>query len=339
MNNNQKNNQKEKLFKVIGSIIILFILINFIPTSYYVMSPGLAQELSPIITVKDGYKGQSKGDFLLTAVASKKATIWDYIYISLFQPQGKELDSIQEELPPGVDMEKYIDIMSELMEESKLHAQAVAFKNAGYDYKVHGEGAQIVEVLEEGAAVDKLKKGDVITRIDGKEVKFATDAVDLIRKHDIGDRISISVLRNEKTKKFTLKTVEIDNSPGQASIGVLITTENLKYEFPREVNFITKNIVGPSAGTVFALEIYNQLTPEDLTGGKRIAGTGTISSNGTVGEIDGVKQKVLAAEKVNADIFLAPENNYKIAKKTASEIKVISISNFKEALESLEKLK
>ncbi|MFW6269316.1 MAG: PDZ domain-containing protein [Bacillota bacterium] len=330
--------KRDTIFKIIGSIIILFIIINFIPTSYYIMTPGIAQELSPIITVENGIKADTRGDFLLTAVASQKATIWDYIYISIFKPEGKELDPVQEELPPGVDMEEYIKIMEELMEESKLHAQAVAFKEAGYDYQVNGDGARIVEILEEGSAEGKLKKNDIITGVNGEKVKFATDAVDLIRKYDIGDIIEIEVLRDEETKKFQLETVEIENNPGKSSIGVLITTENLNYEFPKNVSFHTENIVGPSAGTVFALEIYNQLTDEDITKGKRIAGTGSISSEGEVGKIDGVAQKVMAAEKVDADLFLAPEANYEKARKASQNIKVISIKDFSETIDKLKSI-
>ena len=325
--------------KIIGVIIILFILINFIPTSYYVMSPGIAQELSPIITVEDGNKGKSKGDFLLTAVASQKATVWDCIYISIFNPEGKELDSMTEQLPKGIDMNKYIQIMSQLMEESKLHAQSVAFKEADYQVKVNGEGAEVVEVLKNGSAKGKLKKEDIIINIDGKKVEFATDAVEYIRKHKIGDKVNITVTRNGKKKDFKLKTVEIKNNPDKASIGVLITTKNLKYDFPKEVNFKTKNIVGPSAGGMFALEIYNQLQAEDITNGNRIAGTGTISSDGTIGKIDGVIQKVLAAEKVGADIFIAPEANYKKAKKTAKNIQIISVKTFSDAINSLKNIK
>lgn len=328
---------RDTLLKLLGIIIILFIVMNFIPTGYYVMSPGIAQELSPMITVEDGNKGESRGDFLLTAVASQKATVWDYIYISLFKPNGKQLDPIQDELPPGVDMEEYIQIMAELMDESKLHSQAVAFNEAGYDYEVTGEGARVVEILDEGSARDKLSEGDIIVGVEGKEVDFATDAVDYIRENKIGDNIAIEVLRDGKVKEFDLETVEIKNNPDKASIGVLITTENLNYKFPRNVNFKTDNIVGPSAGSVFALEIYNQLTPEDITKNNRIAGTGSISSDGEIGKIDGVTQKVLAAEKVEADIFLAPEANYDEARAAASEIKVISVKNFSDAIESLEK--
>ncbi|MFW6381620.1 MAG: PDZ domain-containing protein, partial [Bacillota bacterium] len=272
------------------------------------------------------------------AVASEKASVWDYIYVKLRNPDGVELESMQSQLPPGVDMPRYIQIMSELMEESKLHAQAAAFKEAGLNVQVTGEGAEVVEVLEEGSARDKLKEGDVIRQIDGEQVEFATDAVNLIRKHEIGDMVDITVSREGEQLTFSLETVEIENNPDKASIGVLITTQNLDFDFPRSVSIETENIIGPSAGGVFALEIYNQLVPQDITHGLKIAGTGTISRDGTIGKIDGVQQKVMAAEEAGADLFIAPEDNYEEASRAATYIKVISVSNFQEIISSLDNL-
>ncbi|ACL69774.1 YlbL family protein [Halothermothrix orenii] len=326
---------KSNAVKLFIAIIILFIIVNLVPTKYYVMSPGIAQELSPIITVKGGHKGVTSGDFMLTAVASHRATLFDIIYISLKKPRGIEIESVEEQLPPGMDMDGYLEIMANLMEESKLHAQAVAFKKLGYRVKVEGKGAEIVEVLPEGSAGNVLKKGDIIVGIDGKEVSFATDAVKLIRKHNIGEEVKLKVLRGKEVMHFRVKTVELKNSPGKASIGVLITTRDLSYYFPKKVIFNTKNIVGPSAGAMFTLEIYNQLIPEDITKGRRIAGTGTISLDGHIGKIDGVTQKVMAAERAGADLFLSPAKNYSEAKKAARRIKVVKVNNIDEAIRYL----
>ncbi len=330
--------KREGFVKFIGILIIIFIVINFIPTKYSVMKPGVAKKLSEIITVENGYKIENGGQIMLTAVESKRATVWDYIYISLFKPTGQELEAVVEQLPPGMDMEKYISIMAELMEESKLKAQAVAFKEAGYEVEVSGEGALVVEVLETGSAYGKLKKDDIIKEIDGKNVEFATDAVDLIRKHNIGEEVKIKVLREKEELYFKLKTVEIENNPGVASIGVMITTKNLNYNFPLEVDFVTKNIVGPSAGGMFTLEIYNQLIKKDITMGKSIAGTGTISLEGEIGRIDGIIQKVMAAEEAGADIFITPEENYEEARRASVSIELVPVNYFSDILEYLDKI-
>jgi PDZ domain-containing protein len=89
---------------------------------------------------------------------------------------------------------------------------------------------------------------------------------------------------------------------------------------------------------MFTLTLYNVLSPEDLTGGRKIAGTGTINLDGTVGPIGGVKQKVAAAEAVGASYFLSPVENYEDALSVARHIKVIKIATAQQAIEFLQSL-
>ncbi|MDN5312485.1 MAG: Lon-like protease, partial [Thermoanaerobacteraceae bacterium] len=124
-------------------------------------------------------------------------------------------------------------------------------------------------------------------------------------------------------------------------IGVYITTLNWKPILPLNIKIDTGEIGGPSAGSMFALEILNQLSPEDLTKGKKIAGTGTISLNGDIGEIGGIQQKVVAAHRDGAEIFFAPEKNAKDAMEAAKKlgIKVVSVKKLDDILDYLSKLK
>jgi PDZ domain-containing protein len=124
-----RNKRLKKFYsRLIGIVFLVFVISHFIPVPYQVMQPGIAAELSPMIEVKDGYENQ--GEFLLTAVSSRRAVVWDYFYISLFSPEDKELTSISAQLPENMEMNEYIELMAELMEESKLQAQAVAFREA-----------------------------------------------------------------------------------------------------------------------------------------------------------------------------------------------------------------
>ncbi len=327
--------RKDRLKKGIGILIILFILINFIPTPFYVMSPGIAEDLSPIISVDNGYKEQIKGSFLLTAVGSQKATVWDYIYVNTIQPKGYELEIISDQLPEGINMDKYLQMMEDLMEESKLTAEAVALQKIGYDVKIQGDGIEIIEVIENSKANGRLKSGDIITSIDGKKTDIASVAVDIIRNREIGDSVDLEVLRDNEKFSLTVDTIELPENPGKPSIGILITTKNLNYEFPIEVKYDTGNIVGPSAGGMFALEIYNQLVEEDLTKGKKIAGTGTINLEGEIGQIDGIEQKIITAEEAQAEIFILPKENLEAAKEVKTNIKLVPVNTFEEAIEFL----
>ncbi|MFW5979471.1 MAG: PDZ domain-containing protein [Halanaerobium sp.] len=330
-----RNKKLRKFYsRLIGVVFILFVISHFIPVPYQVMEPGIATELSPMIEVKDGYDNQ--GEFLLTAVSSRRAMAWDYFYISLFTPEDKELTSISEQLPENMDMNEYIQLMAELMEESKLQAQAVAFREADYEVEVTGEGAEIVEVMKEGSAYNKLEKGDLITAVDGKKVEMAADAVNIIKNRNIGDVVEITVLREEEELNFNLKTLELEGNEGNASIGVLIRSKGLDYNIPGEVDFKTENIIGPSAGSVFSMEIYNQLIEEDITGGKKIAGTGTISLDGEIGRIDGIKYKIMAAKEAGADLFIVPEENFETASQFAGDLELLKVKTIDDIIEYLE---
>ncbi|MFP4015958.1 MAG: PDZ domain-containing protein [Halanaerobiales bacterium] len=322
---------------IAGVVFIVLILSFFVPLPLMIMSPGIAQELSPMITVEDGYKGQSQGDFMLTAVSSQRATIWDYAYISIQKPLGVELEPISEHLPKGMNMEQYYELMKIMMEDSKNQSVAIAFKKAGYQVDITYHGAVIEDVLDNGIAKGKLQIGDIIIAVDEKEVRTNQDAIDIIREHDVGDEVKITVKRGEETLDYTMKTKELENHSEESipSIGVRILSK-VDYDFPREVIFHTENIGGSSAGGMFTLEIYNQLTENDITSGRRIAGTGTIDQEGNIGAIDGVEQKVIAAERNDAVIFLVPAENYEAAKETATTIEVVLIETIDDAINYLE---
>ena len=330
-----KNKKLSKFFsRIIGVVFILFVISHFVPVPYQVMEPGIAEELSPMIKVENGY--ENEGEFLLTAVSSRRAMAWDYFYLSLFGADDKNLTSISEQLPENMDMNEYIELMSELMEESKLQAQAVAFRRAGYEVKITGDGAEVVEVMESGSAYNKLKKDDLITAVDGKKVEMAADAVNIIKNRDFGDIVDLTVLRGEEELEFSLETVRLEGNAGNPSIGVLISSKGLEYDIPRKVDFNTENIVGPSAGSVFSMEIYNQLISKDITGGKRIAGTGTISLDGEIGRIDGVKHKIMAAKAADADLFIVPEENYETAAEYAGDLELLKAKTMSDIIDYLE---
>ena len=105
-----------------------------------------------------------------------------------------------------------------------------------------------------------------------------------------------------------------------------------------EVDFQTGRIAGPSAGLMFSLALYDRLTSQDLTGGRAVAGTGTIDCDGGVGPIGGVEQKVAGAEREGAEIFLAPAANAQTAQSAARDIEVVSISSFSDAVGYLQGL-
>ncbi|WP_027340545.1 YlbL family protein [Halonatronum saccharophilum] len=330
-----KLNREDKLLSIVLVVLICAAVLMFWPTNYYRISPGRAEALGPMIAIQgDSY--EVKGEVMLTAVSMRDAKLLDYIQVRLFETELIELES-KDFLPPGMDMRKYFELMQEMMEESQMTAKAVALTKAGYDPQITGEGVRVVDVLKEGTSYGKLKEGDIIVGIDGKPVKLLNETIEKIQAREVGQEVEISVLREEEEKIFLLKTYSLeDNNGGNPSIGVLITPHNQNFNFPIEIDINAGEIGGPSAGAMFTLEIFNRLTPEDITQGQKVAGTGTIDLDGAVGKIDGVRQKIVAAKDQGAEVFFSPAGNYEEAKTLEVEgIEVVGVENIDQIIKYL----
>ena len=120
---------------------------------------------------------------------------------------------------------------------------------------------------------------------------------------------------------------------GEPMVGFLATTVNERFDFPFEVDIKTGNVGGPSAGLMMALNVYNNLIPEDITNSLVVAGTGTIEIDGSVGPVGGIKQKVIAAKRAGAELILVPNANFEEALPMATEsTAIVAIDSFEEAL-------
>jgi PDZ domain-containing protein len=187
------------------------------------------------------------------------------------------------------------------MSTSQDDAIVAAMTQLGYDVP----RVPVVGPLTEGMpAAAKLVPRDRYVSIGGKAIKSWDDVVDAIRDATPGKPLTFVVERDGKEITTDITPVR---DHGRVVVGVMRAFD-YKMPFTVKVN-LDDNIGGPSAGLMFALSIYDTLTPGSLTGGRRIAGTGTISPEGIVGPIGGIQQKVAGARKAGATLFLAPAVN------------------------------
>ncbi len=325
-------------------ITILFIWGMFYSLPYYVSKPGMAKELGPIITVEGGDKDE--GNFMLTTVRIGRANIFSYIEAKV--RNYEELYPLDMILNKKETEEEYNARQLHLMAGSKLNAIEVAYRKAGLPVKYKYKGIYVVQVIPDMPAYRKLSAGDRIFKVDGKQLPSSEKFIDYVSKKHAGDKVELTYLRNKSTKNVTLKLQAFKEDPQKVGIGISLVDDKEIIVDPK-VKVKTDEIGGPSAGFMFSLEIYNQLAEGDLTKGYQIAGTGTIEVDGTVGPIGGIEQKIVAADKAGAEIFLAPNekgiknSNYRDAVKTAREIKtkmkIVPIDTFDEAVSYLENLK
>ncbi len=178
----------------------------------------------------------------------------------------------------------------------------------------------------------------MIVAVDGQRVATTCDVGRAVDAHEVGDEVEVQLRRDGKKRTVRIEAAANPEDETSAFLGVVMQEINYRFDPGLEVTFETGEIAGPSAGLMFSLALYDRLTPEDLTGGRDIAGTGTIACDGGVGPIGGVEQKVAGAEDRGATIFLAPQGNAAAARAVADEIEIVPISTFDDAVEYLENL-
>ena len=314
--------------------IIVFQAILLFPIPYVINSSGGLLEAGKRVIVEDGY--ESNGSFNLCYVSEIKANV-STLFMSLF---NKDWDFIKvEEVKYDHETLDDAEYRSRLLlKQAQQTAIMVAFKKANKEIKINNTNFFIAYIDEN---VDSnLKIGDELLKINNQEITEYNQILDIIDKHDVGDILTLTIKRDNKTLEVETKVYELD---GEKRIGLLLIPI-YDYELDPEVKFVNKTREsGSSGGLMTTLEIYNNLVKEDLTKGKKIAGTGTIDIDGNVGEISGIKYKLAGAVKENSDIFLVPSGeNYKEAIKEQKEhnydIEIVEIKTFDEALEYLQSL-
>ncbi|NBJ68508.1 MULTISPECIES: SepM family pheromone-processing serine protease [Clostridia] len=335
--------KKKHLVHILLVILAVYFLAIF-QLPYYIYKPGSADALNPIVEVEEGYS--SKGDMHLVTVSGAQATPMQFLLAKIL-PHHDVLP-IDEVFPEGITDNEYMHVQLQMMENSQEASTVVAYQAADKQISIDYNGVYVAMVVENMPAEGKLEMGDRIIEIDDKKITQADDLLDYIETKRAGDTILVKFVRDDETmtESITLKELkDLDNKPG---IGIQLVTDRAVSVNP-EVKFSSGQIGGPSAGLMFSLEIYDQLTKEDITKGYEIAGTGEIDYDGNVYRIGGIDKKVVAADKEGVDIFFAPNeqgkkgSNYQVALEKAKEIetdmKIVPVDTFEDAITYLEELK
>ena len=325
----------KRLGKAFLVVLIIVVLGLFIRIDYYVVSPSRAVELSELIMV-EGADPDDEGTFYLVTVSQQNASLTSAA-VAFLHPH-MELRAADSVLPAEMDEKEYRELLAEYMTESQHMAKVVALSEVGYDVTIISDGVEVIGFLEDTEAADYLREGDIIRAVDGKEVHLASEVTILVQDRSVGDDVTLTIERDNRDVNITVPTGPGADEPEIPRIGIYIKSLPWEPVIPLDVNIDTGSIGGPSAGLMFVLEIMNQLLPQDLTGGKKIAGTGTIDLDGKVGRIGGVKQKIIAAEKAGAEYFFVPEGNMEEALTAARDINLVPVSSLQDALSVLAEL-
>lgn len=313
--------------------IIIVVLLFTIELPYSIYTPGGAVNLNKRISVEDGY--EVDGSFNMAYVSMVRGSI-PFLLISYVIPDW-DIVAADEITAEGEDLDEMLLREKLSMQESMDAAIINAYQAAGAEVEIKGTINYVSYIAED--ADTNLKIGDQIISVNGEEITSLLDMKEIIGQLEEKEEVTLKVIRDDKERECHAKTYQTSDG---MKIGVsLLTTYD--YEVDPEVNITSKaSEAGSSGGLMMSLTIYNQLVEEDITKGKKIVGTGTIDIDGNVGEIGGVKYKLIGAVKNDADIFMCPIENYEEAKKVAEEkdydITIIAVHTFQEAIEKLEEL-
>jgi len=219
------------------------------------------------------------------------------------------------------------------MRDSQENAEAAALHELGKPVSTQ----VVVDQVQKGMPAEgKLQPNDEIVAVDGTQVTSVAKVTELMSKRKVGDPVELTIKRGGKEQKVKLTTVASPSNAGRAVVGVVLADD---YKFPFDINISVGDIGGPSAGLMFSLAIVDKLTPESLTGGKFIAGTGTITPEGKVGPIGGIQQKMIAARRAGATVFLTPKDNCSDALAARPDgLRLVRADSLHQARQSLEAL-
>lgn len=319
-------------YKGIIILITIFLLFSVeLPFSIY--TPGGAVNLNERVSIEGAY--EPKGSFNMAYVSMVKGSI-PFLLVSKIIPDWdivpKNKITYNDE-----DMQEMMLRERIYLEESINNATILAYKKANKEINIKKVNNYAGYITSD--AKTNLKVGDNIISIDGREIDSLATLREYVNTLDEGVKVSLKIERNEKVRDAYATTFRTEDG---LKIGVSIIT-TYDYEESPKLEFKTKaSEMGSSGGLMMSLTIYNKLVSDDIARGKKIVGTGTIDIEGNVGEIGGVKYKLIGAVKNKAEIFICPYENYeeavKVAKERKFDIKIIKAKTFDEALEKLKEI-
>jgi PDZ domain-containing protein len=325
--------------------LIVLLVITFLPTSYVIQRPGPVYntlgtaenadgEEVPLISVEgaETYPTDGALDLLTVQVQGNREQTpsWFELAQAWFEP-SKAVIPIDAVFPEGQTTEERNEESAAMMVDSQHEATAAALTELGYDV---GAQLSVHSVIDGAAATGVLDDGDAILEADGEAVTDAAALRAVINAAE-GAPVELLIERDgqQQTVEVTPKESTVDGETTWL-IGVNLITD---YDFPIDVTIQLNNVGGPSAGMMFALGIIDTLTPGELNGGEQVAGTGTITADGTVGPIGGIRQKMWGAVDAGAEWFLAPEANCdEVVGHIPGDLQVFSVADLDAALAVLD---
>ena len=306
----------------------LLVASAWVPLPYYAIGPGPASDVLPLISFEDHPRYEPSGHLVMTTVRLVQVTPLT-AFATWIDPR-RSLKPEDEVFPPGIDHDVEEQRSISQMDSSKIDAASVVLRMLMNYPESHGDGALIESTVPGCPADGQLFPGDVILAIDGQAIGSLAEASRAIERVPPGQEMRFTLDVDGRTERATFARESCAAGEGPL-VGVAMLDT-----FPIPVSIASGDVGGSSAGLMFALGLYELMTPGDLTGGLTIAGTGELGPDGTVYPISGVADKVIAAERAGATVFLVPRDNLsELRGVDVGGIRLIPVDTFEDALRAL----
>jgi len=324
---------KRSAAAVLGTAILITLLLC--PTGYLVTYPGMTLNMNRYAHVEGG---SSEGEINGVLVFDRPAFIADWLYGKLFALY--EFEPTPENEPPL--SETYAQVVA-MKNDADSVAAAIAMQKAGVGEGVIVEGARIVAVLKDAVAVDVLQAGDVIVQMNDRPVYTIDDMISYMEEEvKPGMDVGMKLIRNGELISVIAPTgasAPVNEGESERAVfGVSVQTAT-RLDIPLDIDYshYIAHVGGPSHGAMLTLAIIDQLTPGGVTGEFRVAGTGTIESDGSIGLVGGVPQKAYAVSRTKADVFFVPAALEQAARSGAPNLNIVPVETIDDILTWLER--
>jgi PDZ domain-containing protein len=317
------------------------VVLGTLPAPYVKEKPGpvydtigeidIEGESVPVIEIDGEQTYPTEGDLdMLTVVlegSRRHPLTWIDIALAWFDPT-RGIIPIEVVYPEGTTEEDEDAESAAAMVDSQQEAVAAALGELGIEYtSIVTVGAVIDDFPADGV----LEPGDQILTVDGDVVDGVTELSAALADAGAGAQVELGIVRDGDEQTVEIAPVASTEDPDAVLIGIQTAAT---YDFPFDVTVNLGSVGGPSAGMMLALGTYDKLTPGALTDGERIAGTGTITADGEVGPIGGIRQKMYGAQGAGADWFLAPVANCdEVVGHVPGGLEVFAVTTLDEALD------
>lgn len=309
-------------------LLAVFAVLWVVPSDKYIFLPDEARAVAPLVDVEGEQPDEDGGGIYYVAVDVRKASLLEKLVPRI--REGATLVEVSQVRAPGQNEREHRRAELASMRQSQDYAAAVALRSLGYPIEVIPRGAEIASVVDGFPAEGKLRPRDLVVAVDGKPVANPDEfRAALLRKRP-GDAVRLRLQRRNRV--VLLRTVSNPERPDRPFIGVLINDPAVK--LPITVRINTGEVGGPSAGLAFALDLLEELG-RDVDRGHRVAASGELRLDGSVGAVGGIKQKTIGARRAGADVFLVPGDNAREARRHAGGLRVIAVNSFRQALRAL----